>query len=405
QTEHAPQEALPDIAELLGVGAARLRQEFSASILLWRFYRERYQQFYHHENFSHYFWSLRSMYTTLLGLLHIAEKVPQAHCIHSVSTGYAGALASFLRIVRRKPLVLTEHGIYTKERKIDIYSAPWGVEEQAVLPPGLNDRLSIQRRMWIRFFEDLGRLTYSASSVILTLYQANQQKQLDLGAPPERCLVVPNGVDLTRFSFLRKQRREGVPGVIALIGRVVRIKDIKNFIRTVGCLVDKIPGVQGWIVGPEDEDPEYVAECKALVVELGLQQQVYFLGFRKIEDILPKIGLLTLTSISEGQPLVVLEGFAAGIPAVTTDVGSCRELIEGRSHKDRKLGKAGAVVPIANPQAMALAAEKFLTDETAWLRAQEAAIARVESIYCESHLLNRYQRLYNKAISYGRNRV
>ena len=51
-----------------------------------------------------------------------------------------------------------------------------------------------------------------------------------------------------------------------------------------------------------------------------------------------KIDLLVLTSISEAQPLVILEANCAGIPVVASDVGSCRELIEGRTHNDRLIG-------------------------------------------------------------------
>ena len=43
-----------------------------------------------------------------------------------------------------------------------------------------------------------------------------------------------------------------------------------------------------------------------------------------------KLDFTILTSISEGQPLSVLESFAARRPCVTTDVGCCRELLEGK---------------------------------------------------------------------------
>ncbi|MFR6580782.1 MAG: glycosyltransferase [Ruminococcus sp.] len=51
---------------------------------------------------------------------------------------------------------------------------------------------------------------------------------------------------------------------------------------------------------------------------------------------------ITLTSISEGQPLSVLESFAARRPCVTTDVGCCRELLEGK--EEDVYGKAGYYV-------------------------------------------------------------
>ena len=400
-----PYEALADLNHLLALGAEQLEKEFNASHRLWHFFAENYSQYFEHENFSHYFWSLRAMYRPLVGLLRIAESVPEADCFHSVSTGYAGTLGAFLRVLYDKPHLLTEHGIYTKERRIEIYSAPRAPAEQSALPSGLNERIGIQRRMWIIFFEELGRLTYSTASIILTLYQANQHKQIELGAPAKRCRVIPNGIQLNRFKRLRSKRPARVPKVIALIGRVVRIKDIKTFIRTIDVLVDQLPGIQGWIVGPEDEDPEYVAECKALVRQLGLQDSVQFLGFQRIDDVLPKVGVLILTSISEGQPLVLLEGFAAGVPAAVTDVGSCRELIEGRNAQDIAFGKAGAVVPIANPQAMANAVGQMLSDDDHWHACQQAAIRRVETVYDERRLIKNYQNLYQKAVSYGRHRV
>ena len=127
-------------------------------------------------------------------------------------------------------------------------------------------------------------------------------------------------------------------------------------------IIATVPDAKGWLVGPEEEDPDYVAECKALVASFGLEDSVQFLGFQKLTDIFPQIGLTVLTSVSEGQPLTTLEGFAAGIPTVTTDVGSCSELIYGDTEEDRAIGAAGAVVPIANPAAFAEAVIPFLTD-------------------------------------------
>ena len=89
-------------------------------------------------------------------------------------------------------------------------------------------------------------------------------------------------------------------------------------------------------------------------------KDVFSQGFRKVEDIFRKIGILVLTSISEALPLVILEGFANGVPAVATDVGSCRELIEGGRPEDKELGMAGAVVPIdADPVPEMQADEKL----------------------------------------------
>ena len=59
-------------------------------------------------------------------------------------------------------------------------------------------------------------------------------------------------------------------------------------------------------------------------------ENIIFTGRVDIVKYMEKLDFTILTSISEGQPLSVLESFAARRPCVTTDVGCCRELLEGR---------------------------------------------------------------------------
>jgi glycosyltransferase involved in cell wall biosynthesis len=184
--------------------------------------------------------------------------------------------------------------------------------------------------------------------------------------------------------------------VVGLIGRVVPIKDIKTFIRALFIASRTMPDIEGWIIGPEEEDPAYALECRALVESLGLAKNVKFLGFQRIDDVLPKIDVIALTSISEALPLVVLEGFAAGVPAITTDVGSCRELIEGETAEDRALGSAGLVVQLANPAAFAAAVLSLLGDDVRWQAAQQAGLARVRRYYTRAQMIDRYRILYEK---------
>ncbi|MGE8510232.1 MAG: GT4 family glycosyltransferase PelF, partial [Paraburkholderia terricola] len=184
--------------------------------------------------------------------------------------------------------------------------------------------------------------------------------------------------------------------VVALIGRVVPIKDIKTFIRALFIASRTMPDIEGWIVGPQEEDPAYALECRALVQSLGLAANVKFLGFQRIDEILPQVDVIALTSISEALPLVVLEGFAAGVPAITTDVGSCRQLIEGYGDDDRALGSAGSVVPIANPAAFAQAVLDLLGDEPRWLAAQQAGLARVRRFYTKKQMIDQYRVLYER---------
>jgi glycosyltransferase involved in cell wall biosynthesis len=133
-----------------------------------------------------------------------------------------------------------------------------------------------------------------------------------------------------------------------------------------------------------------------LAAQLGLADTVKFLGFQKLTELLPKVGLVVLSSISEALPLVILEGYAAGIPTLSTDVGSCRQLVFGLPGDDEAIGASGRVVRIADPEALAQAALELLTDAPAWQRASEAAIQRVEAYYSQSMMFARYRALYDK---------
>jgi glycosyltransferase involved in cell wall biosynthesis len=163
-------------------------------------------------------------------------------------------------------------------------------------------------------------------------------------------------------------------------------------------VVSLMPEAEGWIAGPADEDPEYARECMNLADSLGLRDKVRFLGFQQIGALLPQVGLVVLSSISEALPLVLLEGFAAGVPAVATDVGSCRQLVYGMGDEDRALGAAGAVIGIAEPQALAEAAVGLLTNHDRWHAAQAAGIRRVERYYTEDLMFDQYRQLYDEAL-------
>jgi polysaccharide biosynthesis protein PelF len=372
-------------------------EDFLRSEASWDIVTERYRTYCTDPSFVDYFWTVRIMHQPLWQLARVAHALVPARIYHSVSTGYAGFLGALLAQSTGRPLVLSEHGIYTKERKIDLYQNEWIRDNRNVFQKDASE-LSYFRQLWIRFFEWLGKLTYAAADPIIALYEINRLRQVADGAPSARTRNIPNGVAVQRLAPLRAQRPDAVPPVLCLIGRVVPIKDIKTFIRAMRRVVNRRPDVQGWIAGPADEDAAYAEECGNLVDSLGLGDNVRFLGMQKIDELMPKIGLVVLSSISEALPLVLLEGFAAGVPAVSTDVGSCRQLMYGLGEEDEALGAAGSVVGIADPQALADAALALLDDPQAWQSAQRAGIERVERYYSDTLMFERYRAVYDEAL-------
>jgi glycosyltransferase involved in cell wall biosynthesis len=398
----APRQLAERGAQVLHEVTAQLRGSlgrdgFLYSEASWNYIAGQYTERCTDPSFVDYFWTVRTMHSPIWLLADIVESLPPARCYHSVSTGYAGFLGALLKRRYGKPLILSEHGIYTKERRIDLYAARWIADNRTLLQRDNTDS-GYFRTMWIRFFEALGRMCYDASDQIIALYEANRLRQVQDGAQDERTSNIANGIDVPRFAALRTLRPAQVPQVMCLIGRVVPIKDVKTYIRATRIMANRQPGVQAWIAGPEDESPEYAAECRELVASLSLQDNVKFLGFQQLTELLPQVGLVVLSSISEALPLVLLEGFAAGVPAVTTDVGSCRQLMYGLEDEDRALGAAGEVVGIADPQALGEAALRLLSDQAAWHAAAAAGIARVERYYTHEVMFGRYRKVYEAAL-------
>ena len=373
--------------------------DFLYSRRSWDYIRKQYREFCTDPSFVDYFWTVRTMHQPIWKLARIAEELIPVRAYHSVSTGFAGFLGALLKQKTRRPLILSEHGIYTKERKIDLFHAQWIADNRNVFQRDAAE-ISYFRQLWIRFFEALGKVCYDSCDSIVALYEINRLRQIADGADPARTQNIPNGVNVERFAPLRELRPAAPPPVLCLIGRVVPIKDVKTFIRAMRTVVNRLPEAEAWIAGPEDEDPGYATECRNLALGLGLAEKVRFLGFQQLTDILPKIGLVVLSSISEALPLVILEGYAAGVPAVTTDVGSCRQLVYGLDAEDQALGASGRVVGMADPAALAHAALELLTDHAQWRAAAAAAIRRVESYYTQEHMFAHYRLVYHRALAW-----
>lgn len=389
--EVSPDTALCQAARLLGRTGGLSQDDFLYSEAAWEQILEHYHRDYPDPSFIDYFWSVRNMHTPLFLLSRIARQLPPGRCLHAISTGYAGFLGALAHHITRLPLLVTEHGIYTKERQIDLVQASWIRDPKDPLTHGFQTDTGYLRRMWIRFFQSLGRMTYASANGITTLYEGNRQRQLLDGAAEERTRVIPNGIGIERFRPLRDATDTVTRPIVTLLGRVTPIKDIKTFIRAMHQLLSRLPQAEGWIVGPESEDPDYARECHDLVQQLGLEAQVRFLGFQRTETILAQSRLVVLTSISEAQPLVVLEAMAAGVPVVCSDVGACRELVMGNGQAEQSSGR---IVPIASPGATAAAMAELLENDQAWEHAREAGIARVEAEYTEALMLSRYRQLY-----------
>ena len=278
-----------------------------------------------------------------------------------------------------------------KERVEDLRTANW-IADPGERVPALGTPHSVLTDLWMQFFLFQGQASYDAADQIVSLFEKNAATQVEFGANREKIEIVPNGVAAVAAGVTRSDSKRKVAG---FLGRIVPIKDIKTLLRSVNAMLARCPEAELLIAGPTDEDPRYYAECRELLEVLGLEDKVRFVGKVAASDFLQEIDVMVLTSLSEGLPFALIEAFALGIPAVATDVGACRELIEGRAGNRSVDGNAGIVTAVAEPEQTGEAIARLLND--AGLRVEFGEIGRMRATvdYALNDVVSAYHRLYD----------
>lgn len=326
--------------------------------------------------FSDFLWTLRSIYMPMFFVL--TTPVPKADLYHCVATGYAGILGSMAKYYHNCNLLVSEHGIYTREREEEIIKAKW-VQ-------------GIYKNIWIDQFKKMSSLVYEKADIVTSLYANARELQIELGCSPAKIRVTPNGIDAQALSNIQGKlpEDEGFINIGAIL-RVTPIKDVKTMIQAFAFAKREVPKLKLWIMGPVDEDKEYAEECFALIEQLKISD-VVFTGRINIKDYLGRMDYTILTSISEGQPLTILESFAVKKPVIATDVGNCRELIYGI---DDDFGSAGIVTHIMNLEEISRAMIELAMKPSRRNKMGENGYARLMKYYRLDHMKEVYRKLYD----------
>jgi polysaccharide biosynthesis protein PelF len=379
-------EALIELVRETGFGRAALLDSKPAWSAMERVYRETLPN----GSLLDFFWTWRFLACSLLAI--VTAPLPDVAVFHAVSTGYAGLLGAYAKHATGHPYVVTEHGIYTNERRIELNVADW-IFDSGAGGFTVGAKCAELRGFWLNGFVSFSRVAYGVADVVTTQFRAHQDYQRADGAPQDKLRIIPNGIDVDLFASVTKSV-EARPPTVLMIGRIVPIKDIRTFIVAVSLLKRLVPEATAILIGPEEEDPAYAAGCRALVAQLGLGGTIQFLG--RVPDVKTYLGradVIALSSISEAQPIALLEAAATGLPAVTTDVGSCREIIEGFAD-DPVQGKGGFVVPACDPRAMAEALAIILRDRDMGLAMGQVMQQRIPNLYHKERIRRLYEGLY-----------
>ena len=287
---------------------------------------------------------------SLRPLLHPAPKVDVTHAVTNGLATLPGLAAKWRY---GAPMVLTEHGVYLRERYLGLRAADYHWPVKATLAA---------------FFRLLCTTAYRSADLIAPGNKYNRRWETTFGADPSRIETVYNGVAPADFPAAGTE--PDVP-TVAWAGRIDPIKDLITLIRCFALIRAELPTARLRIFGGTPAGGEgYRESCEALVAELDLTGAVTFEGrVAEIRDAYAAGHVVALSSISEGFPYTLIEAMTSGRATVSTDVGGVGEAV----------GDTGLVVPPRDPEAMAAACLELLRDDARrqdlGRRARERALA------------------------------
>lgn len=211
--------------------------------------------------------------------------------------------------------------------------------------------------------------------------------------PECRLVSVPNGIDTRLFKPApvawqsHHQLRCGASHVVLIVGHLSDVKGYPTFLRAAARIAAQLPDCRFLALGGETTGPGPLARYKCLAAELGIGDRMTFLGFRSdVADVLRAADVVVLPSLSEGLPLAVLEAMACAKPVVATPVGGIPDAVVD--------GQTGWHVPQNDPERLAAAVLRVLTDREAALLMGVLARQRVETVFSVKRMVAQVEALY-----------
>ena len=211
--------------------------------------------------------------------------------------------------------------------------------------------------------------------------------------PDSRVRYIPNGVDVQRLSGACDPSwrcEAGISTDTVLFGSLGSLRPEKNYARLLRAWkTAALNNAKLVVIG----DGQCRGELEQLSRALGISASVVFAGHvpDNARVVMSSLDVFLLSSDTEQMPLSLLEAAAAGLPAICTDVGDCRELVAAPN--------AEFIVPPGNVERYAAAMRYLAADPDLRLNIGRANRARCVEHYSLEQMMTRYQKLFEEAVS------
>lgn len=258
--------------------------------------------------------------------------------------------------------------------------------------------------MRYRLTRGLETHAFKRVDAITTICEGLRRDIVARGIPEQKVTVIPNAVDIERFSVggtgdATLKQQLGLTGhrIIGFIGSFYAYEGLDLLLQAFPTILKTAPDARLLLVGggPQDDKLEQLA------AELGIQDKVVFTGrvphnqvqrYYDLVDILayPRHSMRLTELVT---PLKPLEAMAQGRLLVASDVGGHKELIQD--------GKTGVLFKAENPLALASAVLQLLAEESRWPGLRNAARHFVETERNWPKSVSNYVALYSRLTGQG----
>jgi len=293
-----------------------------------------------------------------------------ADIVHASMNGLSMLVAMATKWRHGTPVVMSEHGIYLRERYLSL------LEENVRRPVKI---------LLLNFFRALAGAGYLIADVLAPHSSYNRRWQLQNGAHPDRMWTMYNGVAPDEFPAAESEPDRPT---IVFMGRIDPLKDLHTLIRAFATVRAQVPRARLRIFGGTPPGNElYRASCVQLISDLGLRDSVAMEG--KVDSPVAAYHagtIVALTSISEGFPYTVVEAMACGRAVVCTNVGGVAEAV----------ADAGLVVSPRDHVAIANACVRLLSDDDLRRKMATNARSRFLELFTLRRSLDAYQKVYRQ---------
>jgi PEP-CTERM/exosortase A-associated glycosyltransferase len=250
-------------------------------------------------------------------------------------------------------------------------------------------RYRLSKMLETRVFENADAITTICEGLRLDI--------VSRGIPAEKITVIPNAVDIEKFTYGEEADRNlraelGLHGKIVLgfIGSFYAYEGLPLLLDGLVKIVEKQPDARLLLVGGGLQEDI----LKQKTAELGLQDYVIFTGrvpHDKVQDYYNQVDVFVYPRLSMRltdlvTPLKPLEAMAQGRLVVASDVGGHQELIDDKV--------TGCLFKAGDASALANTVLDLLANQKSWQAMREAGRHFVEAERNWKNSVNRYQAIY-----------